>query len=87
MTTLKLACALVEQRTYSRSITKEQIISEILRNANLIRPGISHQLLQLDLALITVKRTSLTSTMMQVSFEVPDTLHRQYMALFPEEFI
>lgn len=87
MPTLTLSLSIVASGTYSRLITKETLLTAVLTTAERLRPGISHQLLQLDLALITVKRTSLTSTMMQISFEIPDTLHRQYMSLFPEEFI
>ena len=87
MPTLTLSLSIVASGTYSRLITKEMLLTAVLTTAERFRPGISYQLLQLDLALITVKRTSLTSTMMQISFEIPDTLRRQYMSLFPEEFI
>ena len=88
MTTLKLACSLVEQRTYSHSITKEQIISEILRNANLIRPGVHTKLLALDLTQLTFKITNYYATRaVQISSTIPDSLIAQYMSLFPEEFI
>ena len=88
MTTLKLACSLVEQRTYSHTITKEQIISEILRNANLIRPGVHTKLLALDLTQLTFKITNHYATRaVQISPTIPDSLIAQYMSLFPEEFI
>ena len=88
MTTLKLACSLVEQRTYSRSITKEQIISEILRNADLIRPGVHTKLLALDLTQLTFKIVNYYAIRsVQISTTIPDSLIAQYMSLFPEEFI
>lgn len=88
MTTLKLACSLAEQRTYSHTTTKEQIISEILRNADLIRPGVHTKLLALDLTQLIFKIANCYATRaVQISTTIPDGLIAQYMLLFPEEFI
>ena len=88
MTTLKLACALVDGRTYSHSITKEQIIAEILHNADLICPGAHTKLLALDLTQLTFRITNYYAIRsVRISTTIPDSLIAQYMSLFPEEFI
>lgn len=88
MTTLRLACSLVEQRTYSHIITKEQIISEILRNADLIRPGVHTKRLALDLTQLAFKITNYYAIRsVRISTTIPDRLIARYMSLFPEEFI
>ena len=88
MTTLGLACALAEQQTYNNFVKREQIISDILHNANSIRPGMHSKLLALDLSQLqftVVNRYSTDS--IQIHVHVPDSLSDHYRQLFPEEFI
>ena len=88
MTTLGLACALAEQQTYSNFVKKEQIISEILRHASSIRPGMHSKLLALDLSQLSFTVINRYSTRsIQIHVHTTDSLTDQYRQLFPEEFI